>query len=243
MYRLFLLSALIGLSMFTGCASTVKSSVKTQSLKEGAPHAVIKEENLKENFVTSGIKGVYTSPENYPDTYETFLSTNSMAGDIGKLAFGLTPWGLIANAIYLDKGRTIAVPPGKVGLLIYHHYYKVLSIKDINYFKYGKTYRGTVITYESRAWDTTVWATLDPNKEYVFKLSALKLIGPGGEIVPIENTAGEGNSSGKSQLKTNEKIQDEKGNDVPKQEIQEVKVVDIPKEQSSNAEKAEKAGE
>ncbi|HUV78224.1 MAG TPA: hypothetical protein VMW06_09200 [Desulfobacterales bacterium] len=194
--KLFGLSAFIILTVFMfGCASTVRFDYRLPSMKDGAPYAVIKEKDLKENFVTSTIKGFYTDQSQHPKDFEAPYVADSDAKVIGKLLYSVTPWGIATHAVQLGTGRIIAVPPGKIGILISRYYYKELSEENICTFSMGEKYNiqspsleavaaiklieGNSIVkllYEEHQWEDLIWATLDPNMEYTMKLSANKLL-------------------------------------------------------------------
>lgn len=203
-----LLNLVVVSFLFSGCASTVKFSMKVPSLKENDPHAVIREENSSEDFVTTSIKGVYTNQATYPANLEILQSTGSTAGDISRLAFGFTPLGMLTHAVHHDKGRTIAVPPGKLGIDLNHHYRKTLSYERTGYKTEGTTtYEIWTETYEEKYWDSVFWVTLEQGKEYVFRLSEKKLIGPDG-VVPFESMSEINEPAGEVKSLTKEVVKD-----------------------------------
>ena len=188
-----------------GCASAMEWQYKHPTLQEGAPHALINEEELSANYITSSVKGFRTdqSSQGEESIQKPVMKEYSTGTAAAKAIYSFTPWGL-ATASFADwNGKTIAVPPGRIGIVIHHVYHKELSRETVVDFREGERYDMTsktietmprtdddtndvqVVTFEHHEWDDTMWADLKAHYTYILYLSKNTLVGPNRETLSV----------------------------------------------------------
>ena len=146
----------------SGCASSVRFNYAVPSMRYNQPYAVITETQTHSGYVSSQIKGFYTSGTDYKELEEP-ANIESTSGTIAKGIYSITPYGLITHAIHHKKGRMIRVPAEKIGICIEYYYYKELS----RTFSHSDSqYNYYWITYESSKWENTIWETVNAGEKY-----------------------------------------------------------------------------
>jgi hypothetical protein len=108
-YSLFGLLNIILCFLILGCAA-VEWQYKHSLLNSDDPYVLINEKDFQANDIISNIKGFCDKQSNCPDQLYTPVKTAPFAD-----------W----------TGRTIAVPPGQVGIIIQHKYRKVLKKEKV----------------------------------------------------------------------------------------------------------------
>jgi hypothetical protein len=192
------------LIFFLGCASAMEWQYRHPALQEGAPHALINEEELSANYITSSIKGFVTEPssQGLESIQKPVMKEYSTGKATAKVLYSISPWGLMTAPFADFTGKTIAVPPGRIGIVIHHVYHKELSRETVIVFKLGDSYDFTaaksemipiaevsndiqIVTYEHYEWDDIMWVDIKAGLTYTLYLSKNTLVGPQKERVSV----------------------------------------------------------
>ena len=112
--RLVLLMTLASF-LATGCASSINTVYKTQSMTDDDPYA-----RITVNGVSTTITHVYTPGEGDQVKVDPVVPKDSPTMEVAKIAYAFTPWGLLTRAVNPGSTGVYRVPPGKVVLQIFN---------------------------------------------------------------------------------------------------------------------------
>ena len=130
-YSLFGMLNIVLCFLILGCAA-VEWQHKHPSLKSGDPCALINEDDLQANDITSTIKGFCDNRSNCPDQLSTpVMKDYSTKEAVFKTIYTVSPYGLMTLPFADFTGRTIAVPPGELGIVVHRKYGKVLKKEKV----------------------------------------------------------------------------------------------------------------
>lgn len=149
------LAVIFGVS---GCASTVTSELRPQSLKEDAPYAEV--------TVMSGsgqLKNVYCPEPGGTVKTLKLVSDESTWGSIGKVVFMVTPYGWATMAAHSGKKAIICLPAGRVDLEVEH----VQRRETKRQYLDGKVVK---VWYRQYTWKQVITVDLKADGEYVLEM-------------------------------------------------------------------------
>ncbi len=184
-YYLIILSSLL----LTGCGA-VEWQHKHPSLNEGEPFALLNEEELYADNITSTIKGFYDNRNQNPDEIkEPVMKDYSTGAAVMKGLYTVSPYGWMTLPFADFEGRTIAIPAREIGIVMHRRYYKELLKKEVVVLREGDLTSaksssvsdvlpmgkvGTVIylvKFENLEWDDQLWFSAIAGEEYKLILS------------------------------------------------------------------------
>ncbi len=144
---LFVLIGMVYL-LVSGCSSMHCINSKSNRLADNSGYAVIK---VKTHGLLSGqLLKESDDPDVDPAYWDPFLDIDSMSKGLAKVAFGLTPMGMLTKPRG-DMPVLYRVPPGKVNILAFNYYKRLIPKKNNETERAGW---GTIISADVKAGST-----------------------------------------------------------------------------------------
>jgi hypothetical protein len=97
-----------------GCASSINTVYKAQSLEDDQPCA-----DIVVNGVSTTITHVYSRNQDGTVKADCIVIKDSPSMEILKTAYNLTPWGLLTRAFDATSAGVVRVPTGRVVLQVF----------------------------------------------------------------------------------------------------------------------------
>lgn len=133
------------LAALPGC-SAVEWQHRHPSVSGNMKIALLNETNTKHNGIVSTVDGFCASEKQCPETMvQPVMKQYSTGEALGKLFYTVTPYGMMTMPFADFDGRKIAVPPGRIGIVIKHTKTDELSREVILNMSEGPT--STVISW------------------------------------------------------------------------------------------------
>lgn len=143
-----------------GCASSINTVYKTQSLGDDQPCA-----DIVVNGVSTTITHVYSQQQDGTIKSDSIVIKDSPSMEILKTAYNLTPWGLLTRAFDATSTGVFRVPAGRVVL-------QVFSRRNIPLIREKP---GSQQLYVPFGWYSLIAEQLEADENY--ELDAAKKIG------------------------------------------------------------------
>jgi hypothetical protein len=196
----------IFVTVLSGCAA-VEWKDRHPAVKDGSPHGIVDEKNLKCGDIVSRIRGFCSRQEDYPNDIVSPIAWDYSTGQtVAKVVFTVTPWGLMTLPFANLTGRHIAVPPGELGIVVQHRYHKTIEHKVLATLSAGERYQvrpdkltdknltsllerrleggDSIIkhVHETCEWEDVTWITIQEGNKYLLDFCENSITGPGGKI-------------------------------------------------------------